>query len=157
MGQLAIVVAVDAVGALATGTLSGNIWLVDGNRYRGSTGEGSEQLETAVEGAQIMNWLVAPLDGTMAVALESIGGEAVEREIMVAHQYESPELGEGKGYWWGAMVDATRPGRYSYNLELDVQGTKMVFTSYVRVKEGFSNVNASKRLEYMIFRSSLMR
>jgi hypothetical protein len=157
MGQLAIVVAVDAANALAAETLTGNIWLLDGNRYRGSTGEGTERLETAVEGAQIMNWLVASIDGVTTVTLENVSGEAVERDIVVAHKYESPELGEGKGYWWGGMADATRPGRYAYNLELDLGGTKMTFTSYLHVKAGFTNVTASKRLEYMIFRSSLMR
>ncbi len=147
MGQLAIIVAVDAQAALAQGSLDGHIYLVDNNKHAGSTGQGTADLVTHIAGTQIMNWLVTGLNflpGSPRVTLENIGGEAVLKNIMVPQQFESPELGGGRGLWWGGSVDSNQDEKqYSYRLDLKVGDTLMSHTAQILVKEGFSNVSMS--------------
>lgn len=142
MGQLAIVVTVDQQGALASGQLAGNIYLIDNNKHAGSTGEGTEDLVTHIEGSQIMNWLVLGLDlQGPAVTLENVCGEAVEKGIMVPQQFESPELGAGLGLWWGATVDSSEKEQsYSYTLKFKIGDKPMSYDGQIVVKKGFSNV-----------------
>jgi hypothetical protein len=147
MGQLAIIVAVDTQAALAQGSLKGHIYMVDNNKHAGSTGQGTADLVTHIDGTQIMNWLVTGLNffpGAPGVTLENIGGEAVLESIMVPQQFESPELGPGRGLWWGGTVDSNQDGKqFSYRLDLKIGETMMSHTSQVLVKQGFSNVTMS--------------
>lgn len=153
MEQLAIVAGVDSEAALVAESLSGHIYLMDNNVSGGSTGQGTENLVTAVDGMQILNWLVAGLDWRIPVALGGISGEAVEKGVMAPQKFFSPDLGPGTGEWWGAMVGSTKPGQYSYTLNLLVGGdprttpptppTPMSFDSTVNLKRGFSNAPAA--------------
>jgi hypothetical protein len=146
--QLAIVVLIDVEAALKANTLHGNTYLIDNYRFRGSTGEGTEQLTTAVIGSQILNWLVAGIDlsGQQPIpVLESIGGEAVERQILVPQLFDSPALDGALGLWWGATVDANVGGKYGYTLYLDMAGRKMEFVSAIDVRPGFTMHRESAR------------
>jgi len=141
--QLALVIVIDTESALEAGSLEGNTYIVDNNRHYGSQNQATENLITAVEGNQILNWLALSADlvnSQPRVILEDIGGEAVEAGIMVPQQFESPELGEGLGLWWGATVDSQNPGTYAYTLYFDIGGTKMSIDSHVEVRPAFSNV-----------------
>ena len=145
MGQLAIIVVIDIEAALDAGVLEGNTYLIDNNEWKGSTGEGTESLQTVIEGTQIMNWLIASIDIMNSKlpfpVLKRVSGEAVDMQIMVPVQFKSPELGGGDGLWWSATVDAQVSGIYAYTLELDIGGVSMNFTSHVNVKKSFSNVD----------------
>ncbi|MDN3354380.1 hypothetical protein [Actinomadura sp. DC4] len=65
--QHAIIVLVDAAGALQSRTLDGNVYLFDNMKFLGSTGEGTGDLVTVVPGTywsdgsqateQVLNWL----------------------------------------------------------------------------------------------------
>ncbi|MEV3855563.1 hypothetical protein AB0J38_14685 [Streptomyces sp. NPDC050095] len=65
--QLAIIVLVDVGTALASGTLDGNTYLFDNMKLHGSEGQGTGDLETAINGStwgdgsqageQVLNWL----------------------------------------------------------------------------------------------------
>jgi hypothetical protein len=69
--QLAIVVLVDVGAALGSGSLNGNMYLIDNMGRQGSHGEGTGELVTAVNGShwfdgaqadeQVLNWLVYSL------------------------------------------------------------------------------------------------
>lgn len=147
MGQLAIVVTIDQKGALESGSLDGNIYLVDNNTHAGSTGQGTQDLVTHIEGSQIMNWLVLGLDlAGPPVTLEKVGGEAVRKNVMVPQQFESPELGEGLGLWWGATVDSKCDGKeFEYTLKFKVGDQIMKHDSNIVVHQGFSNVEKPGR------------
>jgi hypothetical protein len=68
--QLAIVAMIDVVAALQSGTLEGNIHLIDNNKWLGSSGVGSGNLTTVIDvarvnglaQAQVLNWLVYGLE-----------------------------------------------------------------------------------------------
>lgn len=139
--QLAIVVLIDVENALRENTLRGHTYLIDNYRFMGSTGQGTEKLTTMVVGNQILNWLVTGIDlaGQQPVpALVGIGGEAVEKQILVPQFYDSPALDGNMGYWWGGTVDSNVPGTYSYTLYFDIGGTLMEFVSAVTVSTGFT-------------------
>src|SRR6184192_3466700 len=65
--QHAIIVLVDAAGAIQSRTLDGNVYLFDNMKFLGSTGQGTGDLVTVVPGAywsdgsqateQVLNWL----------------------------------------------------------------------------------------------------
>ena len=140
INQNAIIVLIDVEAALKANTLRGNAFLIDNYRFKGSTGEGSEKLCTAVIGNQIMNWLISGIDMSgqqPTPVLENIGGEAVEKQIMVPQLFDSPAL-ENLGLWWGATVDANAAGKYDYTLFINIAGTKMELVSSVNVQPGFT-------------------
>lgn len=139
--QLAIIVAIDVEAALNKDTLHGNSYLIDNNRFMGSSGQGSEQLTTMVVGSQILNWLVIGIDlsGQQPFpVLEKIGGEAVDKQIMVPQLFDSPALDGGLGLWWGATVDANVAGKYNYTLYFDISGVKMELVSSIFIQSGFT-------------------
>ncbi len=139
--QLAIVVMIDVEAALRSGSLQGNTYLVDNNRVNGSSGQGSGQLTTQVVGNQIVNWLASGIDlsGQQPFpVLESIGGEAVEKQVMVPLLFDSPALDGNLGLWWGASVDANVSGKYNYTMFFDIGGVKMEFVSSVNVVQDFT-------------------
>lgn len=140
INQNAIIVLIDVEAALNANTLQGHSFLIDNYRFKGSTGQGSEQLCTAVIGSQILNWLITGLDfsGVQPTpALENIGGEAVDKQIMVPQLFDSPSL-VNLGLWWGATVDANAAGKYNYTLFIDIGGTKMELVSSINVQPGFT-------------------
>ena len=149
MGQLAIIVMVDVEMALKNNTLDGHIYLMDNNTYGGSTGQGTQDLVTHVEGSQVMNWLVSGVDlfpTAKGVTLEDVRGEAVRKQAMVPTQFESPAPGDAKGLWWGATVDSNKEEKqYHYDLVLVLgasetdPGVRMTFKAQVLIKEAFSN------------------
>lgn len=139
--QLAIIVLIDTEAALAAKSLRGNAYLVDNFRFMGSTGQGTENLTTTVIGNQVVNWLVGGIDlsGTQPTpVLESIGGEAVDKQIMVPQLFDSPALDGSMGLWWGATVDSNVPGKYGYTLHFNIGGSKLVLNSTLDVQTGFT-------------------
>ena len=147
--QLAILAIVDVEAVQNTGTLIGNCNLIDNNRVRGSSGEGSGQLVTHVEGSQIVNWLVLPADifnGGSSPYITKIGGEAVDKGIMVPRVFESPEFGS-LGIWWGANVTTNHEGLYHYTLTFNVGGKEMDFISSIYAKPAFSNYEPQPETE----------
>jgi hypothetical protein len=63
--QLGILLMIDNAAAIEAGNLDGNIYLIDNAKWTGSTGEGTGDLVTAINGtqvsshavAQVLNWL----------------------------------------------------------------------------------------------------
>jgi len=132
---------VDVESALTDGTLEGNCYFVDNNRYRGSTGEGTSKLVSMIEGNQILNWLVFPIDVFNATSypyLANIKGEAVENGNLMPQVFESPDL-ESRGLWWGGSVLASKEGEYKYTLTINVAGQDMDVSAFFYYKRPFSN------------------
>jgi len=144
--QLGIVILVDVENALTEKTLSGNCYFVDNNRYAGSTGEGSGRLVTMVNGNQILNWLVFPLDvfnATGFAYLANVSGDAVEKGVIVPQVFESPEF-DTRGLWWGASVGANVAGEYRYTLTINVSGVDMDVDAFIHYKRAFSNFETTR-------------
>lgn len=221
--QLAIIVMVDVAAALESRTLEGNTYLFDNMKLQGSTGEGTGELVSAINGTywndgsqaneQVLNWLLYSLgsipptvprgyladraresdqkalaalddlasraqsDGTDVAAelsaiqrkvgtrtrvesanrpgsrgghkvvdltgkvvthdpgeppsaavhpapvLTDVIGEAVDNKIIYPAAYGSPDL-VTDGWYWSASVDTSRPGTYSYTMEIELHELK---------------------------------
>ena len=89
---------VDVVGALATGSLSGNVYLVDTNRENGSTGLGTEELRTAVRKGDELLWTVLPLECEAYVAIDDI---VMDKSICAPARKVYP--GTDVAYWVGTV------------------------------------------------------
>ena len=95
---IAISAVVDVVAALASGTLSGSLYLLDTNRANGSTGIGTEQLRTVVREGDQLVWTVMPLE---CEAYVSIDGIAIDREVCDPERQVYP--GTDISYWIGTV------------------------------------------------------
>ena len=147
--QLSIVAVIDVEAALRDGTLTGNCNLVDNNRYRGSTGEGTDQLVTFIQGNQVANWLVLPADIFNPIGvpyIEKISGEAVDKGIMAPQVFESPEF-QTLGLWWGSNINTGVEGLYHYTITFNVADNQMDLIASIYAKRAFSNYETPKELE----------
>lgn len=98
MKTITIISLVDVVGALASGTIGGNLYLLDNNRLGGSSGEGTEVLKTMVNEGDQLVWTVMSLEPE---AYASIDG------ILIDSDYCEPEQKTYEGsdvtYWVGKV------------------------------------------------------
>ena len=140
MGQLAIVVAIDAPAVLKANSFEGNTYLIDSNKNGGSKHEGTDHLVTQVVGAQILNWLIADTSYSMEPEIVAVIGKAVDKGVMVPVQNGSPVLGDSQGLWWGATVDSNKEGTYPYILQVKMGEVTMDLPMRVNVKKAFSDV-----------------
>jgi len=81
---ISIIVIVDVVGALASGSLKDNIYFIDNNRKRGSEKEGTGELKTKVEMGDHLIWNILPLEPEAFSQLVDIviDPEYVEKRIL---------------------------------------------------------------------------
>ena len=121
MSQVTIKLMVDVVGALESGSLSGNLFAFDTHRRLGSQGIGTDALQTAVaRGTRIM-WVIAPLECEAFVSLEDI---VIDRAVC------EPELNSYPGssvtYWIGTVKKAAPLTSYDLVFSLGSHGRSMV-------------------------------
>jgi len=98
MRTITITAVVDVAGALANDSASGHIYLMDDNKLNGSTGEGTEMLETKVRLGDRLVWTVHPLEVESGVRIA---------RIEINRAYCEPEEREyadtGVTYWVGVI------------------------------------------------------
>src|SRR5262245_48055164 len=100
---ISITAVVDVVGALATRSLHGNLYLLDTNRTGGSTDLGTEELKTRVQGGDQILWTVLPLE---CEAYASIDGIVIDKEVCEPEQKMYP--GTDISYWAGTIKKGDR-------------------------------------------------
>lgn len=81
MSTVDVLMMVDVEGALASGNLSENIYLVDTNGYLGSYNEGQDELSTKLHNGDTVVWSVAPIDPGTNATIASFSGTAVSDQI----------------------------------------------------------------------------
>ncbi|MFD0415041.1 hypothetical protein [Streptomyces sp. NPDC127108] len=69
---ISITAVVDCVGALATGSVHGNLYLYDTNKAGGSTGLGTEELRTRVRRGDQILWSVLVLECEAYAAIDEV-------------------------------------------------------------------------------------
>ena len=109
--QLRILIVVDVVGALATETLDGAVWLMDSNKTGGSTNEGTGQLTTAVGRGDQLIWTTMSLECEAFAAIEA---------IEIDHNYCEVTRGVYEGtdirYWLGKIKKDPGKSLVPYNV-----------------------------------------
>lgn len=145
--QLNIVTFIDLEKAVTGGKLEGAYWMMDNSI--GSTGQGTEHLQTVCKQGQILNWIIYAMDsdkraeGTWPpmprinniVFLDTqLGDEETVAEAKVCTEFKvygmpdqiHSELTPVYHYWAGMVLCHLKPGVYSYRfvIELGQDGMK---------------------------------
>lgn len=129
--QINVLIVVDVVGALASGDLGANVYLIDSNKYCGSGNEGQQELVTACIDGQVINWSVASVDPGTDAELVGFTGQMVNQKICVPQQI-TPVSGET--YWAGRVESQGTVAQYQYSCTLSFDGKSMTFDPFINVK-----------------------
>jgi hypothetical protein len=114
-----ITAVVDPVAALASRSLSGNVYLYDTNKKQGSTGFGTEELRTQVRKGDEILWNVVPLECETFV---SIDGIEMDKQVCVPEKHVYP--GTDISYWSGTVLkDIQGAVHYQLNFRLGTLDT----------------------------------
>ena len=108
VNTISISAVIDAVGALATDSLSGQIYLMDTNKANGSTGQGTENLRTVVAKGDKLVWTVIPLECEAYVAIDEI---VIDQECCEVKVETFPDT--DITYWVGTVIKDVTVTPYS--------------------------------------------
>ncbi|SFR83100.1 alpha-pore-forming tripartite toxin MakABE regulator [Anaeromicropila populeti] len=129
--HIQVLVIVDAQGALSSGNLDNNVYLVDSTKYMGSWNEGSCNLHTVCHNTQQIEWRVVAIDPNSSVDITGFHGTMVDKKVCVPQ-----ETGlEGDKYWVATVQTQGNKGRYQYTMNIQFNGGRtMTFDPYIEVK-----------------------
>ncbi|MEU6387824.1 hypothetical protein [Streptomyces sp. NPDC046939] len=111
---ISITAVVDAVGALATGSLHGNLYFYDTNKAGGSTGFGTEELRTRVRAGDQLLWSVLALECEAYLAIDGI---VIDPDLIEPERRVYP--GTDVAYWIGT-VKKNATGTVPYQIKFKV-------------------------------------
>ena len=131
MATVNVLMMVDVEGALSSGNLNANIYLVDTNKYLGSGSEGQTELVTKLNTGDTIVWSVAPIDPGLDVSIASFSGVAInDKYISPVQDPLSPAVWESLFQPPGGSAGQS----YQYNATLEMNNTKqMTFDPYLVV------------------------
>lgn len=130
MARVSVLMVVDVEGALSSGDLQNNIYLVDTHKYVGSGGEGQANLVTMLNAGDIVEWSVAPVQPDGEVTIASFSGQAVDQNII------TPRQDPTTGAWSSRFNTSAGSGsQFSYAPTLQFEGNKtLTYDPYLKVK-----------------------
>ncbi|MFJ8039644.1 hypothetical protein ACIRBX_03900 [Kitasatospora sp. NPDC096147] len=121
---ISITAVVDCVGALASRSMQGNLYLYDTNRAGGSTGLGSEALHTRVRRGDQLLWNVLALECEAFVGIHAI---EIDPAYCVPERRVYP--GTDVAYWTATVKkDATAPVPYRIGFLLGTRAEPVTST-----------------------------
>mgnify|MGYP000855417274 CR=1 FL=1 len=124
---IAVLVVVDVEGALASGDLQDNVYLIDTNKHVGSGNEGQAELYTACNDSQVIQWTVTPVAPTSDVSITGFTGQMVSNQICVPQAYTDPN----GAYWAGRIEARGTTGNQQYSIVLSLDGKSMTFDPFL--------------------------
>ncbi|CAM5366766.1 hypothetical protein AB0M94_10375 [Streptomyces xanthochromogenes] len=95
---ISITAVVDCVGALASHSVHGHLYLYDTNKAGGSTGFGTEELRTKVRRGDQLLWNVLALECEAFVSIDDI---VIDRAVVEPERRTYP--GTDVAYWIGTV------------------------------------------------------
>ncbi|AUG00421.1 hypothetical protein CXQ81_07340 [Pseudomonas sp. 09C 129] len=134
MKQIDVLIVVDVEGALSSGDLSNNVYMIDTNKYVGSsTGEGTNGLHTACKDGQLINWGVTGVSPSSDVQISRFVGQMVSDGTCNPKPFNTPE---GESEFWQGRVEARGfKGRKQYSVDLKLNGKTLTFDPYLEIKQ----------------------
>jgi hypothetical protein len=130
MNVIDVLIVVDVVGALASGNLTQNVYLVDTNKYVGSGSEGQAELKTACKDGQLIRWSVAPVSPSTDVEISGFVGQMVNDKVCVPKKIETVE----SAYWEGRVESRGQAMTEQYSAKLTMDGKEMEFDPFLEIK-----------------------
>jgi len=115
---------IDIVGALADGTLSKNLYLLDNNKANGSSGEGTETLKTMVEEGDQLIWSIMSLEPE---AFASITDIVIDSAYCEPQQRTYP--GSDVVYWFGQVKKNLKTTPYSLKIKVGNRDEELLTSS----------------------------
>ncbi|WP_375280810.1 hypothetical protein [Pseudooctadecabacter sp.] len=131
MGTVNVLVAVDVEGALATGDLGANTYMVDTNKYAGSGAEGTDELKTVLAIGDAIAWSVAPIDPGTNVAISSFAGTAVDDKVIAPQP--NPLSAQSFVSLFQPAGGTASGTSFQYTMTLSFEGKEMTFDPYLIV------------------------
>ncbi len=132
MKQINVLIVVDVEGALASGDLGANVYLVDTNKHFSSGSEGQQELITACTDGQVVIWSVTPVDPGTDATIVAFSGQMIAQNVCVP--VKSTEPGGGGVIWSGRVETQGVAAAYQYSCVLSFDGNQMTFDPYLNVK-----------------------
>ncbi|RQO32563.1 hypothetical protein DBR32_02915 [Taibaiella sp. KBW10] len=129
MKTIDVLIIVDALGAVASGDLSGNVYLVDTNKYLGSWNEGQCELHTKCYDGQIIKWRVESISPDEDVNIVKFVGVMIDQKVCIPSQQGI----QGDIYWEGRVQARGVTGPYQYACVLSIDGKQMTFDPFLEV------------------------
>lgn len=129
MKTLDVLIIVDALGAVSSGDLSGNVYLVDTNKYLGSWNEGQCELHSKCYDGQIIKWRVESISPDEDVNIARFTGEMITQNVCTPSQQGI----EGDIFWEGRVQARGVLKSYQYSCILSIDGKQMTFDPFLEV------------------------
>ncbi|MEO1088240.1 MAG: hypothetical protein AAFY88_28755 [Acidobacteriota bacterium] len=129
MSEIDILMAVDVEGALSSGNLGANIYMVDSTGYAGAGNEGTDELITIAANGDTLKWTVAPIQPSGVVSIAGFSGSAVPTQINPVQDPLSPAV-------WEAEFKTTAGAgtQYQYTCTLAFEhGKELSFDPFLKV------------------------
>lgn len=128
-----VLLVIDAIGALVSGDLTNNTYMVDTNKYMGSSGQGTNKLHTKCFDTQRINWRVSSVSPNCDLKIIDFHGGMVNEKVCVPLK----QGGLDDEYWTARVQARLTPGQkatYSYYCKISIQGKIMEFDPYIEVE-----------------------
>lgn len=108
----------DVMAALINNSVDGNFYMFDNNTLDGSTGQGTEKLNSVLQPGDMVIWLVSGMEVETFCDIKSITGPAVA----------AFDINKDRGYWMGIAKEGVAES-FEYNLEIQVESKVLPMTS----------------------------
>lgn len=132
MSTVNVLLAVDVTGALVSGDLGANTYMVDSTKYAGSGFEGTTELMTSIGIGDTIVWSVVPIDPGTNVIITGFAGQAITEKIINPVKMPfSKQAFESKFQPPGGSGSGTT---FQYTLKLSFEGKEMTFDPFLVVK-----------------------
>ncbi|XYI04250.1 hypothetical protein ACMHYB_60595 [Sorangium sp. So ce1128] len=129
MNTIDVLIVVDVEGALASGDLQGNVYMIDTNKHVGSSNQGQGELYTACKDGQLIAWNVAPVSPASDVDITQFTGQMVNDKVCVPKQVTTPD-----GDYWECRVESQgMQGNWQYSVVLTMDGKAMTFDPFLKI------------------------
>lgn len=130
LSEVNVLIVVDVEGALASGDLGANVYLIDTNKHFGSGGEGQTELTTSCKDGQILVWSVASVNPGDDADIAGFTGQIVDQRICVPKQ---ATVVTGETVWSGRVESQGASSTYQYSCTLSFDGKAMNFDPFLKV------------------------
>ena len=131
MANVNVLIVVDVEGALTTGALEKNIYMIDTNKYMGSGFEGTSELMTSIGIGDVIVWTIAPVDPSTPVEISGFSGQAVRDNYIDPIQAPlSRQAYESKFQPPGTSSAGTT---FQYTVSLSFENKRMTYDPFLVV------------------------
>lgn len=130
MSKVSVLLVVDVEGALSSNNLQDNIYLIDSNKYIGSSGEGGSNLATTLNAGSKIVWSVVPVQPDGQVSIAGFSGQAISENVI----NPKPEDDDNESWVAHFNTNARQGTEFQYTATLQFEGKQLTFDPYLKVK-----------------------